>query len=268
MRVPPLGFVVLALASCSALARAPYAPLTTVRDVDVTYRAELAPAPVADRTPAPANAGAAAPESRAAGAPSIRLRARFVRVDPKLELELFGSRGVDGRVLGRAEFDATCNEGVESGTIALLSEPMLRVEAGVRASLALRKQTAFVRAFEITRSQDSLLGDPQISVAEEGLVLDGTPRLRTEDGAVELDLALEANYLARPLHELDALIPGTRSAVVVLQLPLAFAQRMSAKAALAPDEVLVLRGIVDAEGRSILACVESEVAAPEAAVAR
>ncbi|MBK7877872.1 MAG: hypothetical protein IPJ77_19500 [Planctomycetes bacterium] len=231
----------------------------------MTYRAELAPASAADRTPAEANAGAAGHAGRVAGAPSVRLRARFVRVDPALELELFGSHGVEGRVLERAEFDATCQEGVESGTIVLLSEPTLRVEAGVRASLALRKETAFVRAFEITRNADSLVGDPQISVAEEGLVLDGTPRLVTADGTVELDLALEANYLARPLHQLDALIPGTQSAVVVLQLPLAFAQRLSAKAALAPSEVLVLRGIVDAEGRSILACVEGEVAAPEAA---
>lgn len=267
MRLPPLGFVVLALASCSALSRAPHAPLTAVRGVDVTYRAELAPAPAADRTTALPNAGAA-PEGRVASAPSVRLRARFVRIDPALELELFGSRGVEGRVLDRAAFDATCNEGVEAGTIALLSEPTLRVEAGVRASMALRNQTAFVRAFEITRSADSLLGDPQISVAEEGLVLDGTPRVVTADGTVELELALEANYLARPMHQLDALIPGTQSAVVVLQLPLAFAQRMSAKAALAPCEVLVLRGLVDAEGRSILACVEGEVAAPEAAVAR
>lgn len=259
MRLLSLCFVVSLFASCASQSRATYAPLATIRDVEVTYRAELAPA---STQPDPVCPSAEV----AANAPLVAIRARFMRFEPRLERELFGPGRIDGRVLERTTLDSVCLECVDAGTLVLLSAPSLHVGVGGRGSCAVTQARPFVRAFEFTGSGLSFIGDPQLSLVQEGLVLDSRPRVGAADGSLEFDVELQANYLARPLHQYDVQVPGL-SSEVTLQLPLAYEQRLSTQGALAAGEVLVLRGLVDAQGRSIVACLEGELVAPHAAAA-
>lgn len=267
MRPVPSVLALLAFTSCAAIARAPYAPLATERAIAVRFHAELAPGPA--RTTEPSNSGPSVVDraplaEEPAAAPEITMRCRFLRLDARAETELLGARRPDGRVLVRAAFDAAVERCRVEGECELITRPTLRVGNGQRGWIAVTSQTAFVRSFGLEAAGDALLGDPEVATTEEGLRLSALPRLANGGGAVELALELHASQLAGPIRDLTARLPGTTTDVV-LQVPIAFEQALDASATLAPGEVLVLRGLVDEHGRPILACIECERTAPEAA---
>ena len=257
MRTYVPATLLLLLASCVSGPSRSYAPLEPIRKVDVSYRAELAPGATRDLQAGDSASGAGVPA--AATAPEVTMQASFMRFDPRVESDLFGGRSVDGRVLDANTFRLLCMECERDGTLDVLSSPSLSVETGGRAFVSLLSQTAYIRSFELTANDTSLVADPQIDVASEGLLLHGVPRGGAREDTIELDLDLRSCQLERPIRVVDARVPGL-AAQVSMQVPLTFVQHLTTSVVLARGEVLVLRGLVDAEGRSILTCVGGEPA--------
>jgi hypothetical protein len=259
----------LLFAACASTARAPETPLENLRDVAVRYRAELAPQ--AGEVPRPGVPGEpagidAARADAPADAPTIELTCRLVRFERRLERELFPDVEAPafGRVVPRAAAQAAEARWRREGRVDLLTAPVLGLRDGGNGSLSVSSQTAFVRGFDLVLAGASMIGDPNVAVAKEGFLLEGRARLAANGTRVALELALCNTELVRPFTERVVHLPGTKTPVA-LQIPIGFEQELAADAELGADEVLVLGGLVDREGRPYLAFVEGRATKPAAA---
>lgn len=244
-------------AACASTAHSPLETVPTLRRVDVSYRAELAPGAVSELPASTPSEPGAPVGSESLG--EIVLHARFLRLDPRVEGGLFGPRSVEGRVLDASALEEVLAKCEREGRLEVLQSPSLRVEDGQRAYIALMGQTAYVKSFELTGKGPVLVADPLIDVATEGIVLHGAPRLGVGAGIIELDLELEARHVEQPIREIAVNVPGVPRHMT-MQVPLTFEQHLATRIALAPHEVLVLRGLVDQAGRPLLACVRGQLA--------
>lgn len=249
------------LAACASNPRAPLVAVRAERAVEVVYRASCAPQR-ADLRAAAAAEAVPLDEGRERSAVSCE----FVVLDSR-DLQAFrGASEPFGCVLSRTEFERVRSELAAHGTYAPVHAPKLVLADGARGDIAMTKESAFLRSFEVTRGENSLLADPEIAVAQEGVLLDARATRRA-DGGVALELALTSSALVRPFTETYVHVSPLRNPVM-LQIPIAFEQHLAANAALGEDEVLVLGGLyASAPERVLVAFVHTRAVAAGETVA-
>lgn len=248
------------LAACVSSPR--ITPVQAERPVAVEYRAAYAPQSAERVEPAKDPRPAAL-----AGVPEhSEVSCEFVAIDAR-DLQAFAVEGGPfGCVVSRAEYERVRVELAERGNSAPISAPKLVLADGGRGDIAVTNEAAFVRAFKLERAGNSLVADPEVAVAHEGVRFDARST-RTADGAFALELALTTSRLVRPFAETSVQL-GDGFTPFTLQIPIAFDQRLTANAALHSDEVLVLGGLFAGEtSRALIAFVRTRAVAPGEALA-
>lgn len=271
--VPLVAVPFASLSACrsSAPALPPLAPLASLREVDVRYRAELAPERGVEPTkgePAAPAPEASAPAKAAPSAALVRFECELHALDARdaLALSPTADPAPFGRVVSSAELDRATRAWSERDASERRTSPSLQLESGKTGTIAVLAQTSFVQGFTIESTNGGMIGDPRIEVAQEGVRVEATPRL-ADDGSVVLDVVVRASQILHPLEEASVCFPGTRTAIG-LQMPIAFAEEMGASTALRENEALVLGPFAPKDEKRLVAVVRARRAAPEVALAR
>lgn len=264
------SLVVLGCASawCAACASspAPLEPLEAVRDVPVTFEASLAPT-IGERTSGEPRRAEPIAKAPAAPAPvdGVALQVRFASVSAAVLEELLPihhSGGAFGVVVSRERVETLAPRLHADREVELVGAPELSLVAGEPAHVEISSSYALVGRFVVRQSSDARLGDPEITLLHEGVRIEALAK-RGAIG-VELDLALRRTDIVRPIEERVVSLPGF-GASVTLSTPIVYEQHLSASASLAPDEMLLLGGLVDADGHPVVACVTGRRVAAESA---
>lgn len=251
---------VVALASCAS-SRERFEPLKARRDVPVTFAATLAPRVGETIEHAPSHA-VAAPHALQAGPkseqPAIEVTCRLVRIQTQALHEILPDekRSAFGLVMSKHDVEALAPALHAADCVEMISSPQLVLGENKNGELRIASQQSFVRGFGLQLVAGNLIGDPDIAVVSAGFML----HVRGKNGAsaetVELELTIDDTELMKPLRESSVALPGTRESVTV-QMPITFEQHLGASSTLAPDEMLILGGLIDREGQPFLACVTS-----------
>lgn len=255
-----LPAVVILCASCAS-SRERFEPLKARRDVPVTFTATLAPrAGETNRhTPDPA---AAAPHALQVpprvDAPAIEVTCRLVRIQTQALSEILPEerRSAYGLVMSKHDVEALAPALHAAECVEMISSPQLLLGENKKGELRIASQQSFVRGFGLQLVAGNLIGDPDIATVSEGFTLRVTGKPGATANDVELELAIDDTELMKPLRESSVALPGTRESVTV-QMPITFEQHLGANSTLAPDEMLILGGLIDREGQPFLACVTS-----------
>ncbi len=249
---PSLVLAALLIASCAAPLRDTREPLPAGRAVEVHYVSRLGPAAAhAPGQPGTERAAPAAADDRhaqSATGPFVRLQCAQYEVDARSLPSLVDQQGARAfaRVAPRADVQRVLDARIADGSVHCSARPSLLVRDGGAAALSTTHQQAFVEAFEITRIGADLIGDPCVATTEEGTALELRARLDPST-SIDVVITLKHTELLRPLHESCVRVPGAGVDVVV-QVPLALRQELASSARLAPDEVLVLGGLLGGDG--------------------
>lgn len=245
MRRPLLALAPLLFAGCAAQRPDAGEPLPAGRSIEFRHLARIGPAEAHG-----AQRAAADPPARPAAVdgPIVRVECTQYLVAAKALPSLVPGETAHAfvRALPRAEVRRVLAARVADGSIRAAARPALLVPDGGSSSLSSTHHEAYVDGFEITRAGAVLLGDPSVATTEEGLRLEVSARIHPAP-AIGVEIALEHTALLRPLLERNVRLPGSDLDIVV-QVPFALRQWLASDAELAPDEVLVLGGLVDADG--------------------
>ena len=245
----------LPLAACVSSPR--ITPVQAERAVAVEYRAAYAPQS-AERVE---TAKDTRPAALAALPEHSEVSCEFVAIDAR-DLQAFAVEGGPfGCVVSHAEYERVRAELTERGNSATISAPKLVLSDGGRGDIAMTNEASFVRAFEVMRAGNSLVADPEVAVAHEGVRFEARST-RAPDGGFALELALSSSKLVRPFAETRVRL-GEVFTPFTLQIPIAFDQRLAANASLHTDEVLVLGGLFAGEPhRALIAFVRTRAVEP------
>lgn len=144
-----------------------------------------------------------------------------------------------------------------------LTAPRLVVYDGQVGSVHVINEVAYVSHFDMIVEGPSMVADPTVDVARDGLALDlGVRVLPT--GAIDLDVSLQLAHLERPFPEQQVHLPGS-SGMATIQVPVAAVQRLTSRAIVTPDECLVLLAhLADDPDRLLLLFLQAQEARPEA----
>jgi hypothetical protein len=249
---PALVLLPLLISGCAAPALDTHEPLPAGRAADLRYVSRLAPAvaredvqPSADRAAEPA---AELLSAQAADGPYVRIECAQYEVDAGSLPALAAQPGARAfaRVAPRADVQRVLDARIVDGSVKRSGRPAILVRDGGRAALSTTSQQSFVEAFEITRAGADLIGDPCIATTVEGSALEVRAKLDAPP-SIGVEISLKLTELLRPLHETSVRVPGA-SVDVTVQVPLALRQELASSALLAPDEVLVLGGLLGNDG--------------------
>jgi len=268
--LPALGLLV-ALGSCRAASPTTYATLQTRASAPVTYHAELTSHAVrvgdlgaqwSSEMPVDASADGDAPVV------DVRLRMISLPFDVAAGALGYRTHGKQAIVVDRAAAGRLIEQLVAEGRATELSAPRLATYAGQTGSLSITNQIAYIESFRVDATDDQLIADPNVGVAEDGMLLTVEPGFVGPDGdTIELMLELASVQLARPIESIEARIPGA-TMPVTLQTPLSMSQRLATLVRLAPDEAVVLGGLAGREADEfVFAIVTAERLVGEPATA-
>ncbi len=93
-------------------------------------------------------------------------------------------------------------------TAKILCAPTLAVESGLRASISVGDEIAYLSDFAIRQVGDSVIADPVIETVREGVLLEATPIVHPDGRSVTVELALTIANLVRPIREIETVVAG------------------------------------------------------------
>jgi type II secretory pathway component GspD/PulD (secretin) len=253
----------LLIAACASTRPAPLPALGSIRELPVNYHAQLE----ARTSDAPSAGPARAEAVQVPPAETVlEVHCQIARIDRDSLRELVpdSSTGIFARVVARGAFDSARESLAGRSEFVLLSCPTLSVRDGQAASVLVGDQRAYARGFSIQNVGLGLIADPEIDVAQAGYSLKAMSKLSADRAHVDLDITWACATMQTPFAEIVTQLPGTDTRVT-LQVPILFEQTLATSGSLAPDEVLLLGGLVDENGRDCIACLTADRAAPEAA---
>jgi hypothetical protein len=241
MRLFLWTLLLLPLGACAA-ARAPITPAAPGESFAVLYRVDLASTTLElpEWDPKAEEAAAAA---EGAVQPLVRVSCTILRArsaDVRAALGTPGER-LFALSLERAERDRLLAWLSEAPEAELISAPELVLHDGQRGHLSVLNQVAYVAAFEVAQDAGIAVADPQVDVAQEGLVVATRPRLSSDGARVALEIELIDASLERPLRFEELRLPGG-AAPVQVQRPSCLTQRLATRADLALGASLALGG--------------------------
>jgi hypothetical protein len=162
----------------------------------------------------------------------VRIDARFVTLSPE-DLARFERLGVLAELRrGRVGAEAAAailaaNPGAAGGTAQAVP--------GARASIRQITSVSYVRDFGVEIAQGSIVGDPIVDLAREGVLLDVRPHL-LPDGDLFLEVLARAAKIERPIREVRL----EADALGSVDLPACGLFRVFSAARLSPGESLTI----------------------------
>ncbi len=129
----------------------------------------------------------------------VRIDARFVRLDADALVKL-------GRLGYLAELRSG-RVGKEAAAAVLAQHPdaaggTAYCAPGVRSSIRQLNSVSYVRDFDVEIAQGSIVGDPIVDLAREGVLLDVTPHLLL-DGGLFLEVIAQTSALTGPIRRVN-----------------------------------------------------------------
>lgn len=122
--------------------------------------------------------------------------------------------------------------------ITEVAAPLLVSDLLMPTSIAVTKQTAYVRDFEVEIANGTVIASPTIDVLEHGVTLDGA-MLPLGDGRTGLSLHVSLGELLQPIPTFTTKVGGA-GADVSIQLPAVQRSERRAAIALRDDETAVV----------------------------
>jgi hypothetical protein len=241
--IPCLAVAALALGapSCRTVAPATYATLETRASAPVVYAAELTSHAVhlgdLGRTWAEVD------ESELSET-IIDVRARIISLRSADAAGAFGYRahGKQALVVHRAAAERLVDQMVADGLAREINTPRVAARAGMVASISVINEIAYLESFRVDATDDVLIADPNVGVAQDGMQLSVLPTPFDAGDSIDLSIELVAASLARPIEAIQARIPGSATPVT-LQTPVTMSQRLATVVRLGADDALVLGGL-------------------------
>jgi hypothetical protein len=252
MHVRALLLASLALTACASTERAPLPPLDAPADVAVDYDARVAPG-----IWEPADEGFdAGPEVDLESVETfVDLGATFIVLDADQVEDLFGARRygpwavTTSRHSGARVLDALAADITHSQNLA--------VAEGQRGSILIARQTAFIEGFEIEHEGTSMIADPVVNVATDGMKLDFLAQV--DGDSIELEIEFVQSELQRPIGDVDVMLPSLHVPTTIQQ-PITSQQTLRVVPTLEPRQALLLCMPVPGEsGRFLIGHVTAEV---------
>lgn len=264
MRTPLLLLPVLA--ACHSAPE--LTPLAARGTFAVEYRGSITPY-VESRPDAAVAEGDGATAAAAAAQPvrCVRVDAHLLEVDEATAGALMGRTAVDGidhepaallrgTRIDPAAIDPALRAAAGARSALILGAPSLVCNDGQQASLAVRSETAYVRSFTVHPVRDTLVVDPVVAVAEDGLQLTFTPRLRADSSGMALGVHLDLRDVLAPVGVVGAPL---RRPDLQLQVPLVLHQELRAEPELAAHDAFVLSARSPRRDRVLLVMVAVQV---------
>jgi hypothetical protein len=241
--IPCLAVAALALCaqSCRAVAPATYAALETRASAPVVYAAELTSHAV--RVGDLGLAWTEADESELSET-IIDVHARIVSMRAADAAGAFGYRahGKQALVVHRAAAERLLDRMVADGLAREINTPRVATRAGMIANISVINEVAYLESFRVDATDDVLIADPNVGVAQDGMQLSVLPTPFDAGDSIELSIEIVTASLARPIEAIQARIPGSATPVT-LQTPVTMSQRLATVVRLGADDALVLGGL-------------------------
>jgi len=206
------------------------------------------------------------PEPPEAAGPNLTLQVDlFLAKVDSIDAAL-GENAADlvGVACSRNQAERLCDElraaGAE-GVYDIVGSSKLSLHDGQRGYMSVAKQDAYVAGFEMVRHADQAIADPQVAVAQDGVLLSAKMHTATS-GARSVDLELTICELDRPFHTRTIQLMHGAPPVTV-QLPTGISRKLSLHSDLAPEEALVFGGTslqVTRDGRALIAVLKVDAA--------
>ncbi|HEX6810680.1 MAG TPA: hypothetical protein VF384_03560 [Planctomycetota bacterium] len=127
---------------------------------------------------------------------------------------------------------------IVTGDVDYVESPRLSVRSMQRATMSVINQTAYVQDFTITKQGDSLIADPVIGTAWDGVKADVVACFE-KDGTIGVSCDVEWQELVRPLAEVETTLPGVKTPLKI-QLPRTHGVRLRQVAHVHDGDLLVL----------------------------
>jgi len=121
----------------------------------------------------------------------------------------------------------------------VVSEQLLALYDGQTGYVTVLNQIAYIEGFDVEYGEHQTIADPSIGVATDGVVLTLRTELLPEMEKTALDVSLQIADLERPIHVVEAQLPGMLTPVSIQQ-PVCSSQTMNAAVEIGPEECLVL----------------------------
>jgi type II secretory pathway component GspD/PulD (secretin) len=106
----------------------------------------------------------------------------------------------------------------KSERIELVTAPKILVYNTARSNLSVMNQVAYVQDFDVEIAQAASIADPQISVVEDGVILDVRPVVSADRRFVTLEVRPTVATLKRPIRTFTTSL-GASGNSVTIQLP-------------------------------------------------
>ena len=193
-------------------------------------------------------AGAPPPPPPAGDAdrPLVEVETRIVRLAPDAAAAALGwSPGATlALCVSRADALALCDDLARRGlaTDADVQVSRLLIHPGEDTTVSSVNQVAYVERFALVAGDGTLIADPEVAVADDGILLGARAGEPDPKGRRELALELVVATIQRPIRSQSVALPGALHRVE-LQTPVTTRQRLTAGANLGADEALVVGGI-------------------------
>ena len=175
-----------------------------------------------------------APKERVASEGMVLLECKILEC-PRADLERWTGKSAPSFALGRPTDEVLAF--VARTEADLVTAPKLLLHSGARGSLAVVDQAAYVESFKVVSTDSSLIADPVIGVATEGIKVDLTAT--AADEAVHLDVRAAYADVRLEASKREVRLPGT-AAPVTLQQPLTLLQLVQTEGLLHQDHQLMV----------------------------
>ncbi|MEM7306040.1 MAG: hypothetical protein AAF682_05185 [Planctomycetota bacterium] len=265
-RTPRAALILALLLVPSCRSTAPAVPVLATRSLaPVEYEARLVTHALRLDELAALQVEAPAEERTAPAAEDafVDVATRVLRLDEELAYRSLGWSPHAKRAMrvDRRAVAALADRLVASGDATDVTAPRLVVRAGEVGATAITHQVAYLERFDVVASEHSLVADPKVDVAEEGLRMEVLPQAPV-DGRIELAVELNMLSLEHPIATREARLPGIATEVSV-QVPVTTRQTLRATASLALDDALLVGGLPTDEPGEWLFAIFAAAPLPE-----
>lgn len=177
----------------------------------------------------------------ALGGETLRLQCKIYEVDPVNAAQVFDPAKMHLRAdrVDREGAERLFEEFGAQEAQGLAFSPTLSIHRGGSGHIAVTNEFAYIESFDLETFGHTTIGDPQIGVGRDGLLI----RIQTaegEDGSpCAFDFCLDLAHLQRPIQEVTSTLPGFHTKMTI-QTPVFATQRIELATVLGDDEALIV----------------------------
>jgi hypothetical protein len=186
---------------------------------------------------------------------TVTLRWQIVRMPHDVARAALGDRGASLSALAadRVEADRVREWALAQDGVTAVTSPMLTLLDRQRGSLTVFSQVAYVSGYAVEQRGNSLVADPEVGVAQDGLLVLVRPTLDAARTRAVLEIDLVDASLEQPLRDEELRLPGGL-APVEIQRPSCLIQRLNTRAEIPLGGTLVLGAHPAGDSDDVIVC--------------